>query len=87
MLLPKPPVTETQLQEDQKTRRVVFMENEEWDRIALYLIGDQKRFRENIIIPRALGGGYIKSNEEKTIEGFMESCVFKSIMSCVLGKF
>ena len=67
-------------------RKSVFMYNEELDKIAVYLIGSQQRFRENIIIPRSIGGGYIKTNEEKAIESFMESCAFKSIMSCVLGK-
>lgn len=74
--LPKP---------EERPRKPVFMHNEEMDRIAEYLIGSQQRYRENIIIPRALGGGYIKSNEEKAIEKFMESCTFKSIMSCVVG--
>ncbi|XP_014207888.1 mitochondrial import inner membrane translocase subunit Tim22 [Copidosoma floridanum] len=69
-----------------KPKRVpVFMYDEEWDKIAIYLVTNHQRYRENIIIPRCLGGGYIKSNEEKSIERFMESCVFKSIMSCVLG--
>lgn len=79
--VPPPPKPEPEV----KKRVPVFMLDEEWDKIAIHLVGTQQRFRENIIIPRALGGGYIKSNEEKTIERFMESCAFKSIMSCVLG--
>lgn len=66
-------------------RSPVFVQDEDLDKIAMYLVSSQQRFRENIIIPRALGGGYIKSNEEKAIEKFMESCTFKSIMSCVVG--
>ncbi|KAG7212198.1 hypothetical protein KM043_012538 [Ampulex compressa] len=46
---------------------------------------NKNRFRDNIIIPRAAGPVKIKTNEEKMIESVMESCVFKSIMSCVLG--
>ena len=76
------PLTES-VQE--KKRIPVFMRDEQWDKMAIYLVGSQQKFRENIIIPRALGGGYIKSNEEKAIENFMESCTFKSIMSCVVG--
>lgn len=70
----------------EKKRISVFMQDEVFDKIAVHLIGTQQRYRDNIIIPRALGAGYIKTNEEKTIERFMESCGFKSIMSCVLGK-
>ena len=58
----------------------------EWDRIMLNIIGNQQRFRENIVIPRILGQVHIKSNDEKRIEMVMESCAFKSFMSCVIGK-
>ncbi|XP_031774880.1 mitochondrial import inner membrane translocase subunit Tim22 [Apis florea] len=54
------------------------------DKIALHLI-TQQRFRENIIIPRTVGPVRIKTNEEKLIESAMESCIFKSIASCVIG--
>lgn len=76
----KPPET------DPPPRRPVFVYDEDLDKIAVYLIGEQQRFRDHIIIPRALGGGYIKTYEEKTIERVMESCAFKSIMSCVVGE-
>lgn len=56
------------------------------DKIALHLI-TQQRFRENIIIPRTVGPVRIKTNEEKLIESTMESCIFKSIASCVIGMF
>lgn len=57
----------------------------ELDKIVLSLIGDQQRFRENIIIPRMLGPVQIKTIEEKRIDSIMESCAFKSVMSCVIG--
>lgn len=57
----------------------------ELDTIARLLVGNQQRFRENIIIPRLLGPVQIKTIEEKRIESVMESCVFKSVMSCVIG--
>lgn len=57
------------------------------DNIALYLIGTKERFRENIIIPRTVGPVQLKTNEEKLIESVMESCIFKSIASCVIGIF
>ncbi|EZA51438.1 hypothetical protein DMN91_007546 [Ooceraea biroi] len=62
----------------------VFLDDAELDKIAMFLV-DQKRFRENIIIPTLLGPVKIKTNEEKRIESVMESCAFKSFMSCVLG--
>ncbi|KAI4486760.1 hypothetical protein M0804_006130 [Polistes exclamans] len=69
------------MQENKK----VFMSNAEWDNLAVYLIGIRERYRENIIIPATIAPVQIKTNEEKMVERVMESCVFKSIMSCVLG--
>lgn len=43
------------------------------------------RYRENIVIPRTQGPVTIKTNEEKMMENVMESCPFKSFMSCVIG--
>ncbi|KAM0735433.1 Mitochondrial import inner membrane translocase subunit Tim22 [Formica fusca] len=63
----------------------VFLNDAELDKIALFLVGNQQRFRENIIIPRMLGPVQIKTIEEKRIESVMESCAFKSTMSCVIG--
>lgn len=70
------------IKEDDKR---VFINDTDWDKMAVYLIGNQQRFRENIIIPRMIGPVKIKTNEEKMVERAMESCAFKSIMSCVLG--
>lgn len=65
----------------------VLLNDAELDDIALFLVGNQQRFRENIIIPRILGPVQIKTIEEKRIESVMESCAFKSVMSCVIGMF
>ncbi|CAH0595497.1 unnamed protein product [Chrysodeixis includens] len=62
-----------------------FMENNDYDSLAKYLVGNNERFRENIIIPRILGPVIIKTNEEKMIESAIESCPFKSVTSCVVG--
>lgn len=64
----------------------VFFTNEEWDRLARHLIGNSTRYRENIIIPRMMGPVKIKTKEEKMVEAAFESCAFKTVMSCVLGK-
>lgn len=66
-------------------KRTVFFEHSELDKIARYFIGNNQRYRENIIIPRTQGPVNIRSNEEKTIESIMESCPFKSVMSLVIG--
>jgi hypothetical protein len=66
--------------------RPVFFTNEEWDRLALYLIGNNTRYRENVIIPRVIGPVKIKTREEKMVEAAFESCAFKTVMSCVAGK-
>jgi len=65
----------------------VFLDDVELDKIAMFLVGNQNRFRENIIIPTLMGPVKIKTVEEKRIENVMESCAFKSIMSCVIGMF
>lgn len=61
--------------------------NEEWTFLTKYFVGNNYRYRENIIIPKNLGPVQIKSNEEKMVESFFESCFFKSLMSCVVGKY
>jgi len=71
----------------QEIDKRVFFTNEEWDKLAVYMIGNNTRYRENIIIPRMMGPVKIKTREEKMIEAAMESCAFKTVTSCVLGKF
>ncbi|XP_011866337.1 PREDICTED: mitochondrial import inner membrane translocase subunit Tim22 isoform X2 [Vollenhovia emeryi] len=63
----------------------VSLSDTELDNVALYLLDNQKRYRENIIIPTMMGPVQIKTIEEKRIESAMESCAFKGVMSCVLG--
>ena len=76
MFYPQPPV---------KTPENEKQQISEWDKIIMNLIGNQQRFRENIVIPRILGQVHIKSVDEKRVEMVMESCAFKSFMSCVIG--
>lgn len=59
---------------------------EQWDNLTKYFVGNNFRYRENIIIPKNLGPVVIKTKEEKMVEAFFESCPFKTVMSCVLGK-
>ncbi|XP_046418858.1 mitochondrial import inner membrane translocase subunit Tim22 [Neodiprion virginianus] len=75
---PKPPPTP-------EGDKRVFMNDPDMDKIAVHLVGTQQRFRENIIIPRVMGPVRIKTNDEKLMESVMESCIFKSFMSCVMG--
>jgi hypothetical protein len=70
----------------QESDRRVFFTNEEWDRLALYMVGNNTRFRDNVIIPRMMGPVKIKTREEKMVEAAFDSCAFKTVMSCVLGK-
>lgn len=58
---------------------------EEWISLTKYFVGNNYRYRENIIIPKTLGPVRIKTNEEKAVEAVFESCPFKSLMSCVIG--
>ncbi|KAI4502894.1 hypothetical protein M0802_001938 [Mischocyttarus mexicanus] len=64
----------------------IFMSDADWDKMATDFIGNfREKYRENIIIPRTIVPVQIKTNEEKMVESVMESCTFKSVMSCVLG--
>lgn len=60
---------------------------EEWMSLTNYFVGNDSRFRENVIVPKILSPVRLKTNEEKMVEGVMESCAFKSVMSCVMGKW
>ncbi|XP_076753821.1 mitochondrial import inner membrane translocase subunit Tim22 [Xylocopa sonorina] len=73
----KEPTSSSEISEDKS--------NLDFDKIAIYFISTQQRFRENIIIPRTVGPIQLKTNEEKLVERVMESCTFKSIASCILG--
>ncbi|KAE8741129.1 hypothetical protein FOCC_FOCC013387 [Frankliniella occidentalis] len=70
---------------DDSSRKRVTFTPEEWDAVARYFVGNGPRQRENIIIPRTAGPVKIKTDEEKMVEAFFESCVFKSALSTVLG--
>lgn len=59
---------------------------EEWMGLMRYFVGNNYRYRENIIIPKTLGPVQIKTEEEKMVEAIFESCPFKSFMSCVIGE-
>lgn len=79
---PPKPANDFPTQENDKR---ILINDADWDKIAVYLVGNQQRFRENIIIPRMIGPIQIKSNEEKMLERAMENCAVKSVMSCVIG--
>lgn len=51
-----------------------------------HFVGNNYRFRENIIIPRTVGPIQIKTPEEKRVEAIFESCAFKSLVASVMGK-
>ncbi|CAB3369993.1 Hypothetical predicted protein [Cloeon dipterum] len=65
--------------------RSTLFTSDEYDQAAKYMMGGLSRYRENIIVPRNMGPVTIKTNEEKMVEGFFESCPFKAGMSGVIG--
>lgn len=69
---------------ENEKKRALFTP-EEIDQIAKYLVGNQRRERENIIIPRTFIPTVIKTREEKAVEAIFESCPFKSVLSLVAG--
>lgn len=60
---------------------------QEIDQIAKFLVLNQRRERENMIIPRSFTPTVIKSKEEKLVEATFESCPFKSVLSLVAGEW
>uniref|UniRef100_U5EJS0 Mitochondrial import inner membrane translocase subunit TIM22 n=1 Tax=Corethrella appendiculata TaxID=1370023 RepID=U5EJS0_9DIPT len=85
--LPKPITDQLRqnLSNETLANRRIFHDNPDLDSVAKHFIGNNYRFRENIIIPRTYGPVQIKTNEEKMMEAAFDSCAFKSLMSCVLG--
>lgn len=70
---------------NQNNYRPVFINDPFFDRIAQYFVGNNQRYRENIIIPKLVGPVQVKTNEQKMVESVFESCAFKTGMSCVIG--
>ncbi|XP_073976850.1 mitochondrial import inner membrane translocase subunit Tim22 [Rhodnius prolixus] len=66
--------------------KVFNLENDDdFKSLSNYFLGNLCRYRENIIVPRNLGPIALKTQDEKRVEAFFESCFFKTVMSCVLG--
>ena len=57
-----------------------------FESLTKHFVGNNNRYRENIVIPKNFGPVKIKTNEEKMVEAAFESCAFKSMMSCVIGE-
>lgn len=50
-------------------------------------IFNNDQFREKIMMPTVMGRPVVKTVEEKTLDTITESCVFKSILSGVMGNY
>lgn len=58
-----------------------------WEFFFDYFILREKKYNpRRIIIPQSMGPVRIRSKEEKIIESVQESCIFKSVLSCTMGK-
>lgn len=77
--------TDKSTSNNQNNFRPVFINDPFFDRVAQYFVGNNQRYRENIVIPKMMGPVQIKTNEQKMVESVFESCAFKTTMSCVLG--
>lgn len=58
---------------------------QEFDALTRYFVGNLSHYRENLIIPRSVGPIQIKSDQQKQVEAFFESCAFKAIVATVGG--
>lgn len=70
---------------DESTAPAAGFSAKEIDSLLKYFVGNNYRYREQIIIPRTVGPIQIKSIDEKRVEAAFESCAFKSIMASVMG--
>ncbi|XP_076333578.1 mitochondrial import inner membrane translocase subunit Tim22 [Tachypleus tridentatus] len=68
------------LQDDQQNTQNISLSE-----LTNILIGPNKKPRENLIIPTGIGPHRFKTKEEVMVEAAFESCMFKTVMSCVLG--
>ena len=50
------------------------------------IIGDKRKAKDHVIIPFTGIPQQPKTREELIIHGVMESCSFRTVLSCVLGK-
>ncbi|XP_071522503.1 mitochondrial import inner membrane translocase subunit Tim22 isoform X2 [Panulirus ornatus] len=66
-------------------KRPTLFTAKEIDQIARFLVGNQRRERENLIIPRSFTPTVIKTREEKAVEATFESCPFKAVLSLLAG--
>jgi len=65
-----------------ETKEVVFTPSE-FEQVSKYLIGSQNlRPSANVFVPQ---GTRIQHKDELLMHNVMESCVFKSVMSFVVG--
>lgn len=50
------------------------------------LIDPERRRRDNLLVPNGiLGAQLLKTDNERLVERFFESCTFKTTISCVMG--
>lgn len=63
----------------------IFFSNDTMESMARHFVGNNYRYREQIIVPQNVFPVKVKTNEEKLIERVFDSCGFKSFMACVLG--
>ncbi|XP_045601204.1 mitochondrial import inner membrane translocase subunit Tim22 [Procambarus clarkii] len=70
---------------DNEVKNKLLFTPQEIDQIARFLVGNQRRERESLIIPRNFTPVVFKSREEKAVEAVFESCPFKAILSLFAG--
>lgn len=71
--------------EESKIDSSVGFSPKEMDSLMKYFVGNNYKYREQIIIPRTVGPIHIKSIDEKRVEAVFESCAFKSLVASVMG--
>jgi len=63
----------------------VTLNQKQFNDVLMALVTNGARYQNQIIVPRHHGPIAKKATEQKLIEASFESCIFKTLMSCVLG--
>lgn len=72
-------------EQESKSEEPRFFTLSEFEAVSKYLIGNNIRPYPNIYVPQSAGPARIQPREEIFMQNFMESCVFRGVMSFVVG--
>lgn len=63
-----------------------MLDQKQINEVLKALCSNDPKYKTIVAIPRTHGPVAAKTREQKLVEAAFESCAFKTVMSCVLGK-